>query len=249
MFTPVSQGNIVMDPTLYAFYDFGDPASYLPNYGTTVYDLGYTKSNNGTLVNGPVWNNTFGGCIQYDGADDNFTYTGGFSSSFTITLGIISTNANAPGTFWANDYGGFPIHRVDDGVIFAVQNIAGVSAPIAYLTYFGSSLQGLGDSVSSNEGTTGYCTFANVFSISTNGTDRHIGYMNNFQRFNNTNSYTTRGNSAVGTINLGYDPATGRYPIGRLLCYMHYNRELTPEEVYQNHQYFNNKWLTKTGPA
>lgn len=249
MFTPVSQGNIVKDSSLYAFYDFGDPACYMPQFGTTVNDLS-GNGNNATLIGGPVWNNTFGGCIQYDGIDDDIEYTGGFSSSFTVMLGIISTNADAPGTFWASDDGAFPCFLPgSNGLVYVIQNIANISAPISYLTQFDGNFYNLGDNLSSNEGADGYCTFANAFSVTTNGSNVHNGYMNNFQRFNNTNAYTTRSDSSVGTIHLGKDTqAGGRYPIGRLCAYMHYNRFLSADEIYQNHQYFNNKWLTKTGP-
>jgi len=67
-----------------AFYvDAGDTDSY-PGSGTTWTDIS-TKSNNGTLTNGPTFDSNNGGSIVFDGADD-FVELGSIDSSNAISL-------------------------------------------------------------------------------------------------------------------------------------------------------------------
>jgi len=50
------------------YFDAANPKSY-PGAGTTWLDLS-GNNNNGTLTNGPLFNNLYGGCIQTDGVND-----------------------------------------------------------------------------------------------------------------------------------------------------------------------------------
>jgi hypothetical protein len=245
MFTPLPQGGPVIDSSLQVYYDFALPESYLP--GTTyVNDIGWYKTNTGSFVGGgPIWRPDFGGCVEYDGIDDNITYQGALSASFTIMVATVSSNASAPNTYWTNDDGGFPGFRpANNGYIGAVQNSRGQIAPVIF---FGTSGATLGNCESINTTdlvTAGYPSFATCFTFSTSGVNRHVGYLN-FIREGLDTSTRTRGNSAIGTINIGRDPVLTRFPIGRCCAYLHYNRELTKDEVLQNHQYFQNRFGTR----
>lgn len=239
MFTPVLPGNPIIDNSLQVFYDFGDSRSYIPNFGTQVRDLG-PKGTNGTLVGGPVYKTDFGGCVQYDGVDDNLTYQGAFSASFTtIVIACPSTTA-APNTSWAGDDGGFPGYRpATNGFVDAVSSTNGLVAII----WAGSGAS----TIPGSDWIASYSLLISLASCSgftTNGTNRHRRYQNGFLKSTSTNTYT-RGASAVGTINVGRDPVLTRYPIGRVVAYMQYNRELADVEIAQNHQYFLNRFQSR----
>jgi hypothetical protein len=243
MFTPVLPGNAIIDSSLQVFYDFGDPASYIPNFGTTVRDLS-ANGTNGSLVGGPVYRTDFGGCVQFDGVDDNLTFTGLLSASFTTIVIVCPSLSSAPSTSWANDDGGFPGYRpATNGFIDATTGTNGVVAVMG----FGGSFV----TIPSSDwfGTGGYppiTSFANCSAFTTNGTNSHKRYQNGLLKATNTNTYT-RGASASGTINVGRDPVLSRFPICRLVGYMQYGRELSAGEVAQNHQYFLNRFAGKIG--
>jgi hypothetical protein len=241
MFTPVLRGSPIIDSSLEVFYDFGDPASYLPNFGTTVRDLS-ANGTNGTLVGGPVYRTDFGGCVQYDGIDDNLTFTGALAAAFTTIVIVCPTLSTAPSTVWANDDGGFPGYRpATNGFIDAVQSADGLIGVLgfggSFATVNSNGWFGIGNYVP-------VASFANCSGFTTNGTNRHRRYQNGFLKATNTTTYT-RGASASGTINVGRDPVLTRFPICRLVAYMQYNRELSENEVAQNHQYFLNRFAGK----
>lgn len=245
MFTPVLQGNIVT-AGLDTFFDFSDPQCYLPSYGTTAYDLS-GNGHNATLVGGATYRTTFGGCIELDGVNDNITYVSGFSQSFScMTVVTSGTDAN-PTLAWTNDDGAFPGTRPGSGgdFIMAVQatNAGLPSGIVPGLP--GGTVFALQQATS---GWTGWNTWLNGYSFRTNGTNSHISNLNNTSKITAT---TPAGNrSANGTvpgttINIGRDPVLTRYPTGRVLGYVMYNRVLSDDELYQTWNYFGNKILTK----
>jgi hypothetical protein len=59
--------------------DAGNYASY-PTTGTKWVDIS-GNYNNGTLTNGPVWSNTSGGTITFDGVDDYINIPNGFTKT------------------------------------------------------------------------------------------------------------------------------------------------------------------------
>ena len=240
MFTPVLQGNPIIDSSLAVFYDFGDPASYIPNFGTTVRDLSGNGAS-GSLVGGPVYRTDFGGCVQFDGVDDNLTYGGNMPPAFTTIVIVCPSLSSAPSTVWTNDDGGFPGYRpATNGFIDAVQNQDGL---IGVLGFGGSFATVGGNSWYEISNFAPLASFANCSGFSTNGTNRHRRYQNGLLKATNTTTYT-RGTSASGTI-IGRDPVLTRYPACRLVAYMFYNRELSDVEVAQNHQYFLNRFAGK----
>ncbi len=241
MFTPVLRGNPIIDSSLQVYYDFGDPQSYIPNFGTTVRDLG-PYATTGSLVGGPVYRTDFGGCVQFDGVDDNITYQGAFSASFTTIVIVCPSLNTAPSTTWSNDDGGFPGYRpATNGIVDAVQSTDGM---IAVLWYGSTPITIPGNSWFSIGNFAALSSFANCSGFTTNGSNSHKRYQNGFLKATSTNNYP-RGASAIGTINVGRDPVLTRYPIARLVAYMHYNRELSETEVVQNHQYFLNRFAGK----
>lgn len=88
------------------YFDAANPKSY-PGAGTTWLDLS-GNNNNGTLTNGPLFNNLYGGCIQTDGVNDyisvahNSTLNFG-TGDFTILMwvsGITGYPGCVPALLW-----------------------------------------------------------------------------------------------------------------------------------------------------
>ncbi len=69
---------------LIMYLDAGIPASY-PGSGTTWTDL-TGNGNNGTFVNGPTFSTTFGGVINFDGANDYVDVSGPNMSGSNYTV-------------------------------------------------------------------------------------------------------------------------------------------------------------------
>lgn len=242
MFTPVLQGNIVTEG-LDTFFDFSDPQCYLPSYGTTAYDLS-GNGHNATLVGGATYRTTFGGCIELDGVDDNITYVSGVSQSFScMTVVTSGTDAN-PTLDWSNDDGSFPGTRPGSGgdIGYYVQSAS--PAP-SYL------IPGLTSTLNSPvlreapTGWTGWNTWLNGYWLRTNGTNSHAVFLNNTAKATSTQTQSRTSTPNGTTINIGRDPVLTRYPTGRVLAYVMYNRILSDDEIFQTWNYFGNKILTK----
>ena len=73
-------GPQIVTDSLMLCLDAANIKSY-PRTGTTWFDL-TTNNNNGTLVNGPTFNNANQGSIVFDGADDTASFT---ASTYNIT--------------------------------------------------------------------------------------------------------------------------------------------------------------------
>jgi hypothetical protein len=245
MFTPVMQGNIVTDG-LDTFFDFSDPQCYLPSYGTIAYDLS-GNGHNATLVGGATYRTNFGGCIELDGVDDNITYVSGVSQSFScMTIVTSGTDAN-PTLDWTNDDGSFPGTRPGSQGDIGYYVQAQIGSTPSHL------IPGLTGTLNSpqlrqaSDGWTGWNTWLNGYWFTTNGTNSHVTQLNNVNRLTSTQaqSRSVNGTPAGTTINIGRDPVLTRFPTGRVLAYVMYNRVLSADEMYQTWNYFGNKILTK----
>lgn len=136
--------NIVTN-SLALYLDAANTKSY-PRSGTTWNDLSGNR-NNGTLVNGPVFSGANGGCIVFDGVDDNTTTTysnpGGNNTTQIIwykwngvlqakVLSYLGNSSNAGFGFYINNgansgatgdkvsvlYGGAFYNALDTGTTF-----------------------------------------------------------------------------------------------------------------------------------
>jgi hypothetical protein len=244
MFTPVLQGNIVTEG-LDTFFDFSDPQCYLPSYGTTAFDLS-GNGHNATLVGGATYRTTFGGCIELDGVNDNITYVSGISQSFTCMTVVTSGTDADPTLGWSNDDGGFPGTRPGSSgnFVYSVQGIVGTVPshliPILTGTLNNPNLR------QASDGWTGWNTWLNGYWFRTNGSNSNQTMLNNVNLLTNTTQTQTRTSTPNGTtINIGRDPVVTRFPTGRVLAYVMYNRILSDDEMYQTWNYFGNKILTK----
>lgn len=255
MFNPVYPGNVVVDSTLNAWFDFGNPDCFLPaqgtgsiTAGTLFYNLAPNYSTTTGSINGTVnWSPSFGGCMNLaTTGNPQLSYVAGFSASFTTQVVMTcATDGNSALNF-VSDGGAWPGYRpATDGFVFAQQY---QSSPnwnsLIPVLWAGSSAATILNVEVPSSGWKEYMRFANVYTFKTNGSNSHSTYMNNIQKFTDT-ATRNRGNSPTGTIYLNRDPVLTRYGAGRIVAYLHYNRTLDDEEIYQNVQYYLNRFGTK----
>jgi hypothetical protein len=79
-----SFGNRIITDGLVSYLDVANSRSY-PGSGTVLNDL-TINSNNGSLVNGPVYNSTYGGNITCDGINDYIQPTNITLTSFSLSI-------------------------------------------------------------------------------------------------------------------------------------------------------------------
>lgn len=255
MFTPVFQGNVVIDNTLNAYFDFGDPACFLPAQGTGSITAGTTFNNLAPnyatttgSINGAVnWSPAYGGCMNLTNRNTSqLSYTAGLSASFTTQIVLTSGTDASPSGLWNNDAGGYPGYRANDGLVMAPQTFGGTTYVVPIL-WAGASPATLALEYPGASGWRAYSQIMGVMTFRTNGNNSHSMYTNTITSLKTTvTTSRVRGNSPVGTIYLNRDSAVGdRYGIGRIAAYLHYNRNLSDDEIYQNAQYFLNRLGTK----
>lgn len=251
MFTAaaVAQGNIVTED-LNAWFDFGNTECYNPTIytgsisaGTIFNNLAPGQSAVSGTINGAVnWSEAFGGCMNLtNNSTSTLQYTAGISASFTFQVVVTpGTDAN-PSNNWTNDGGGWPSFRpANNGFIWAQQYGASPGNYLIPVIFSGTSGATLSNRAPA-DGWNEYMRFPNVYTFATNGTNSHNAYMNNVTKTTDTSS-RNHANSPVGTIYLNYDSAVStRHGLGRIVAFLHYNRQLSDAEVYQNAQYYLNR--------
>ena len=257
MFTAaaVEQGTIATEG-LNAWYDFGDIACFNPTLytgsitsGTPFFNLAPNQSAiTGSITGAVNWSTAFGGCMNLtNNTTSTLSYNAGLSASFTIQIVVTpGTDAN-PSANWTNDAGGWPSFRpANNGFIWAQQYAASPGNNLIGVLQAGTSFATLptGTRVPS-DGWNDYMRFPSVYTFATNGSNSHVTYMNNVNKATDTTT-RTRGNSPVGTIYMNYDSAiSSRHGLGRVCAFLHYNRQLSDAEVYQNTEYYLNRFGTK----
>jgi hypothetical protein len=256
MFTAagVEQGSIITEG-LNAWYDFGDIACFNPTLYTGSIAANTPFKNlapgqspaTGSITGSVNWSTAFGGCLNLtSNTTSTLQYNAGFSASFTVqTIVTPGTDAN-PEANWTSDAGGWPTLRATNGFIWAQAYAASPGNNLIPILYAGAGSSTLPSGTRMpSDGWNSYMRFPNVYTFSTNGSNLHNTYMNNVNKATDTTT-RTRGNSSVGTIYLNFDNAvSNRHGTGRIVAYLHYNRQLSDAEVYQNVQYYLNRFGTK----
>ena len=256
MFTPVLQGNIITEG-LNTWFDFGNTECFNPtnftgsiSAGTKFNNLAPGQSHISGTINGAVnWSTFVGGAMNLTNRNTSeLSYNSGLSASFTIQM-VVTPGTDASGSAnWPSDSGAFPGYRATNGFLWSSQfgGLANTNNYLRPILWAGASAATLPEAtIQPAAGWTEYMRFPNVYTFKTNGSNAHSTYTNNILKATDTTT-RTRGNSAVGTIYLNFDTAVGdRHGTGRIVAYMHYNRLLSDEEIYQNVQYYLNRWGTK----
>ena len=209
-----SIGKAIVTDGLVLALDAANKKSY-PGTGTTWSDLS-SNGNNGTLVNGPNFNNSNGGIFNFDGTDDYVSFQ-------TITNNIYTLD------FWykmgGNDgtYGYF----ASGGANGVAISEGGTGNGLVYGRFYywnGSSASVLSDIPST--------TIWNNICVIINTTTNNLQlFGNGSQQYNSTVS-----GMATSVSNIGrYVVANNNFLKGNLATYKIYNKQLTPAEVLQNY--------------
>jgi len=250
----VAQGNVVTEG-LQAWFDFGNTQCYNPTQGTGSITAGtpfFNLAPNPSPISGSItgsvnWSPAFGGCMNLTNGDTStLEYTAGLSASFTVQVMCTPSTDASASLNWKNDAGAWPGFRpATNGFVWA-QQFPTTENYLIPILWAGGSAATLPDATKQPAaGWSEYARFMNVYTFSTNGDAIHNTYMNNLNKATNTTT-RTRGNSAVGQIYLNFDSAAGnRHGIGRISGYLHYNRQLSDAEIYQNVQFYMNRFGTK----
>jgi hypothetical protein len=252
--TGVAQGNVVTEG-LNAWFDFGNTECFNPVLYTGSFTSGSFKNlaqgqspTTGSMTGSMNWSTAYGGCINLTNNNTStLQYTAGLSASFTVQTIVTPGIDSNPNNNWNADAGGWPTLRASDGLIwaqgFGVPTGGNFLIPILYAGGSASTLPTT--TVQPANGWAEYARFPNVYTFSTNGTNSHNTYTNNILKATDTTT-RTRGNSAIGTIYLNFDNAiSSRHGLGRMVAYLHYNRQLSDAEIYQNVQFYLNRMGTK----
>jgi hypothetical protein len=217
--------NIITDG-LVLYLDAANTKSY-PRSGTVWSDLS-RSGNNGTLTNGPTFNNANGGSIVFDGVDDRVTRNFAINTGINFTVSswiyptLLGTTRRAVA---ANSYN----YTTRNGWLFST---AGGSTNNSFFLSIGGDnvgIQAPANILNTNEWVyiTATCQNGGVLSLYKNG------------QVLNGSPYGT-----VGTItytfsqfNVGFRviPGTADPFSGRIAQTLLYNRTLTAQEVLQNY--------------
>lgn len=250
----VEQGNVITEG-LNAWFDFGNIECFNPRLytgsipdNTVFYNLAQGQGPAFGYSTGAVnWSTAYGGCMNLtNNSTSTLKYDAGLSASFTIQTVITPGTDASPANNWSNDGGAWPNVSGNNGFKWAQQFGASTGNYLIPILAAGVSYSTLPSNTQQpTSGSTDYMRFPNVYTFSTNGNNLHNTYTNNIFKATDTTT-RTRGNGSVVTINLNYDQAIStRHGLGRIVAYLHYNRQLSDAEVYQNVQYYLNRMGTK----
>jgi Concanavalin A-like lectin/glucanases superfamily len=218
-------GPDIIEDGLVLCLDAGNRDSY-PGSGTVWRDL--AGSNNGTLVNGPTFNNANGGSIVFDGSND-FINMGStpFLQEFTVNIWFrIFVNKN----------------------FNAVFNIGGDGSENIEVLFFSTGLMHTPINFSDGRQST---DFANYISATNTWYHLSYSYKSNEGRRVYRNGRLFGLDNVIGKIilqpsnffYLGSDPGPGRHLNGEIASTILYNRALTPAEILQNYNATKSRFL------
>jgi hypothetical protein len=207
----------IVPNNLVLYLDAANPRSY-PGSGTTWTDLS-RRGNNGTLVNGPSYNNNNGGSIVFDGVDDRVTFPNNtISTAAGITVEVWFRTSS--GTKYQN------IFDMDDGFgVWITTNFSSVGT--GKITASFNTVTGImsADYVANN--------WYQV-AISGSGTSNTL-YVNGVSVSTASQTVATSINLNTARIgNVDGDRAS-EYLVGNVSNLKIYNRALSASEVQQNY--------------
>lgn len=183
---------------------------------------------NGDLVNGPVYVNSYGGSVNFDGLDDYCQYNIPYPYAMTVsTFGLSNVST------W-NNYAGLGSARRQNGYI--IHNDLSTQNVNFYMLDQNASFIGLGG-INSIE-----ITKVNYYTISTNGSNIHKIYLNGVLKGTSTTSITRTNTPTTQPGLLGRDDGSSRYNNLKIYNHTIYNRQLSDQEVLQNYNAVKNRF-------
>lgn len=200
-------------------YDAANKKSY-PGSGTTLYDLGPNK-NNATL-DGVMYNSERGGALYFDPANYSYGYLD-FANPPAETIIVWARSYDTDN--WGS-YGWISSCRGENGHIIHPDNAWYMAFWIADSAgdfyYMGTAAPPDGSTDSS---------IPRMYSITTNGSNSHKGYINDSLVVNITTSITRTSSPASIPYWFGCDQIESRYGKGYIYNILRYNRELSADEI------------------
>ena len=194
--------------------DAANTKSY-PGSGTTWSDIGKNK-NDGTLINGPIFNSGNGGSIVFDGIDDYVSFSTITNTIYTIEFWYkMGGNDSSFGYFASGGGNGLAISEGGSypGLVYG------------QFYYFNGVAPNLLGSIPSTTNWNHICALINTST-------------NNIQMYGNGNQLSTTTVTSMSTniSDIGrYTLANQNFLKGNLALYKIYNRALTTTEITQNY--------------
>lgn len=205
-----NNGPTISTNGLVLMLDAGNRKSYAGS-GTTWNDLS-GNGNNGTLTNGPTFDNGNGGSIVFDGVNDYVSLSSAVNTNASFTLGFwaIRTAGATPTLFSGTTATGYLQIRMGSASVSLVKSF------IAELGNFGAS--------------SGVPLNTIAYIVVTRSNTTYTGYVNGEQRGTLTISQTyTTTNTTIGINSSNSEPFSGK-----VYQFVYYNRTLSPQEILQN---------------
>jgi hypothetical protein len=225
-----SNGPVVVTNGLVLALDAADRNSY-PGSGTTWFDLS-GRGNNGTLTNGPTFNNINGGTIVFDGTNDyvdiptlNSSAAIDFNTSTIIYVARATSTFNARNTIFSQYYTGTGAQMEfsnDTNNFYLRSNFRQNSAGTPELEAPNGTNQILADQ---------------FYHITVTYGSKTIEHFKNGVSLGSATNATQTNINGVGSVNLGRNSqgAGSLYLKGNISLVLIYNRVLTTTEILQNY--------------
>jgi len=198
--------------------DAGFTPSY-PTTGTTWYDVS-SSSNNGTLINGPIYNSSSGGSIVFDGVDDYVnlgTTDFGITRDFTVSFWVNMTQTGVMQIFTKG-------YNVPYGIYISKQSNNTLTCQISLASGFGEVIT----TTNNYSGITNWTVVRNNTTLTwyINGVINNITSISSFD--------VSQSNSKQWRIASNFDSALGQLK-GNMYSQLVYNRAISKEEIAQNY--------------
>jgi hypothetical protein len=205
--------------------DAGNSRSY-PGSGTTWTDLS-GNGNNGTLINGPTFDNSNGGSIVFDGVNDyvsvpNSSLLNPNTGSFSIIVWA-NSDPSSGGDGWdlwvakrgSNSSNGYYLGTSTPGAKFVVGNTANVRTDTDFISYSFNT----------------WSMFAGILNVQNNS--QTVIRVSDFLTSSTTPAGGTYSNTNI--LSIGADFGQGQYYVnGRIAMVLIYNKALSNAELSQN---------------
>ena len=207
------RGPNIVSNGLTLYVDAGSPSSYLTDFGTRWRDIS-GNTNNGTLVNTPIFSNANGGAFIFGGTTQYIGFGSAINTNaaFTLEFWALRSSNTTPTLFSGNVSSGCLQIRMND------TSVSLVNSNIAELGNFGVT------------SATALNTISQIV-VTKTGTSV-VGYTNGTQRGTLTVSATfTTTNLAIGISGGNFEPFSGN-----VYKFLYYNRVLSANEILQNYE-------------
>ena len=216
--------NTITDGLILAL-DAANPRSY-PGSGTAWKDI--VSNNDGTLTNGPTFSNDKGGSIVLDGVNDyvNLSFANPLSETISVWASSTTSTWNING--WissARRQNGHIIHPTPStkDISYYVLNSA-----VSYTLIGSFTLDDI--------------TIPHMYTMTTNGSNLHKGYVDGVLVTTSTTSITRTPSPTNQPWTLGRDDGLSRYGNGSVYNCLRYNKALSLEEIQQNYNATKNRF-------